>query len=59
MGNLGNNQRATLMKEIAHIRFSHLTKLELYGNEIESIEGVGRVSLPHLQNLFLSTSLVS
>lgn len=35
---IGNNERKTLIKDIAHIRFSNLTILEVSGNKIESVE---------------------
>ena len=56
MDNVVNNRRATLVKEIAHIHFTALTCLLLGGNSIDSIEGLARVQMTHIQVLNLSTS---
>jgi hypothetical protein len=55
MDNLDNNQRATLVKEIAHIHFTALTDLYLGDNRIESVEGLARVQMPHIELVNLST----
>ena len=55
MGNVGNNHRATLVKEIAHIHFTALTHLLLGGNRIESVEGLARVQMAHIQSVNLGT----
>ena len=55
MDNVDNNYRATLVKEIAHIHFTALTGLWLGGNRIESVEGLARVDMPHIQSVNLGT----
>ena len=55
MDNVDNNDRATLVKEIAHIHFTTLTTLWLFGNRIESVEGLARVHMTHIQSVFLGT----
>ena len=55
MGNVDGNQRATLVKEIAHIHFTALNNLWLIGNRIESVEGLARVHMAHIQYVFLGT----
>ena len=49
MGNVDYNHRATLVKEIAHIHFTALTELYLGDNKIESVEGLARVHMAHIQ----------
>ena len=49
MDNVGYNDRATLVKEIAHLHFTALTLLNLSGNGIESVEGLARVQMPHIE----------
>ena len=55
MDNLGRNERATLVKEIAHIHFAALTLLDLGGNRIESIEGLACMQMAHMQMLLSRT----
>jgi hypothetical protein len=55
MDNVGYNRRGTVAKEIAHIHFTTLTSLNLEGSNIESIEGLARVCMPHIQALNLGT----
>jgi hypothetical protein len=55
MGNVGDNQRATIVKEIAHIHFTTLTILELDGNNIESIAGLVRVQMAYIKRVHLCT----
>jgi hypothetical protein len=55
MDNLDNNERATLMREIAHIHFTALTFLHLGDNRIESIEGLARVQMAHIKYVNLCT----
>ena len=55
MGNVDYNSRATIVKEIAHIEFTALTKLYLVGNRIESVEGLARVHMPHIETVGLCT----
>ena len=55
MGNVDNNNRATIVKEIAHIHFTGLTRLMLNGNWIESVEGLARVHMAHIQSVDLGT----
>jgi hypothetical protein len=49
MGKVDHNNRATIVKEIAHIRFTALTRLQLGGNSIESVEGLAMVQMPHIE----------
>jgi hypothetical protein len=55
MDNVDNNERATLVKEIAHIHFTALTILNVGGNRIESVEGLARVQMPHIECVGLRT----
>ena len=55
MDNVDDNGRATLVKEIAHIHFTALTTLWLGRNSIESVEGLARVHMAHIQFVFLGT----
>jgi Leucine-rich repeat (LRR) protein len=55
MDNLGNNNRATIVKEITHIHFTALTRLHLGGNRIESVEGLARVQMTHIQVVSFGT----
>ena len=55
MNNVDGNDRATLVKEITHIHFTALTYLGLGGNRIESIEGLTRVQMPHIEIVGLGT----
>jgi hypothetical protein len=48
LDNSGENNRATLVQEIAHIHFTDLIRLILSGNMIESIEGLARVQMAHI-----------
>jgi hypothetical protein len=57
MNNAGKNRRATLVKELAHVRFIALIFLRLEDNEIQSIEGLSHVEMPHIQKLGLGTQL--
>ena len=41
------------MKEIAHIHFTALTYLELGCNSIESVEGLARVQMEHIECVHL------
>ena len=45
-----------MVKEIAHIHFTALTQLVLGGNRIESVEGLARVRMTHIKDMFLCTS---
>ena len=55
MDNVDDNQKATVLKEIAHIHFTALTILYLGGNRIESVEGLVRVQMAHIQTVDLGT----
>ena len=55
MDHAEHNERATVVKEIAHINFTALTQLDLVGNKIKSIEGLPRVGMPHITILNLCT----
>ena len=55
MGNVDRNHRATLVKEIAHVHFTALTTLWLGDNRIESVEGLARVHMAHIQSVKLGT----
>jgi hypothetical protein len=59
MDNVENNYRATIVREIAHIHFTALTKLQLGGNKIESIEGLTRVHMAQIQIVSLCTYTAS
>ena len=53
MHDVDDNQRPTVVKDIAHIYFTALLILNLGGNWIESIEGLARVQMPYIQRLRL------
>jgi hypothetical protein len=55
MDNVDNNNRTTLVKEIAHIHFTALTELYLGGNRIGFVEGLARVHMPLIEAVGLST----
>jgi hypothetical protein len=55
MDNVDNNDRATIVEEIAHTHFTALTDLYLCGNRIESIEGLARVQMPQIKCVRLGT----
>ena len=55
LDNVAYNDRATLVKEIAHLHFTALTNLYLSGNRIESVEGLARVQMPHIVGVSLGT----
>ena len=55
MDDVDNNHRATIVQEIAHIHFAALITLTLAGNRIESVEGLARVQMPHIERLGLCT----
>jgi hypothetical protein len=55
MDNVEYNYRATLVKEIAQIHFTALTTLCLGDNGIESVEGLARVQMPHIESVALCT----
>ena len=44
-----------MVKEIAHIHFAALTELVLGGNGIESVEGLARVRMAHIEEVSLCT----
>jgi hypothetical protein len=46
--NTGNNQRGTIVKEIAHINFPTLTVLCLEGNHILSIEAMPSIAMQYI-----------
>ena len=56
--NSGNNKRTTLLKELSHIRFPSLMRLVLWENALTSIEGIGRISMPQVGEIFLCTTVV-
>ena len=49
-----NNKKKDVIKEILDIKFTHLTKISISENGIESIEGLVRIQMPTLGELFLS-----
>ena len=48
-----------IIKEIAHIRFSKLRSLNLGGNDLMSIEDIGKLLTPALKKLFICLILVT
>ena len=56
MNNIGDNDRVTIVKEIAHINFTLLTRLDLGDNRIESVEGLTRVHMAHIKSVGLGTN---
>jgi hypothetical protein len=55
MGNVGENERATIVKDIAHIHFTTLTVLVLDGNNIESVAGLVRLQMAYIEIVGLGT----
>ena len=53
MDNVDLNFRATIVKEIAHLHFTALTTLWLFGNRIESVEGLARVHMARIKTVSL------
>ena len=53
-----NNKRTALLRDIAHISFPLLTELLVYGNFLDSIEGIARTYLPCIQELDARTSSI-
>lgn len=47
------NKNKAMIKEIVNIYFQELKFVELSGNEIESVEGLNRIMIPHLSSLSL------
>ena len=54
-GNVERNKRTSIVREIAHIEFPHLTALFLFENCIESVECLPSMQLPLLRKLIIST----
>jgi hypothetical protein len=48
MRSIDGNKTTQMVKDISHINFTALTYLVMNGNEIDSIEGLSRVSMPLL-----------
>jgi hypothetical protein len=55
LNSVANNDRATVVKEISHIRFTALTELWLSENGISSIEGLDRMDMPQIKTILLRT----
>jgi hypothetical protein len=51
----GRNNRVQIVQEIAHICFPNLTELWLAENRIESVEGMEKMGMVQLKELFLGT----
>lgn len=54
---LGSNDRVGLLKELSHIHFSRLRKLDVRKNRIESVEMLP--CMPHIQELSICASLIT
>lgn len=52
---VGIGKNPTILKEISHLHFPRLQELMLNDNGIGSVEGIYRISMPHLQEIELST----
>ena len=50
------NKSLTIIKEIREVMFPHLVYLNFHMNIIESVEGLNRVHLPALKQLWISTN---
>ena len=48
-----------IIKEVAHIHFSKLRSLNLAGNNLMSIEDIGKLLAPALKRLFVCRLLVT
>ena len=55
---LALNKCPTIVKEVMEVIFPHLFLLKLSGNEIESIEGLNRIYMPALEQLWIGTSTI-
>jgi hypothetical protein len=56
--NVDENQRPTIVKELEHIHLLSLNVLFLWGNQIQSIEGLARLHMPFVEELNLCTLCV-
>ena len=54
----GEKKGATILKDISEIRFPHLRVISITRNNISTIEGLNRIFLPELKDIFLSTNFV-
>ena len=59
IGDADDNQKVEILKELAHIRFNNLNILWVWGNKIESIEGLSQVHMPQIRGIGLSTFLLN
>ena len=50
---IGGNKHPLILKELSPIILPHLSKIKIFNNQIESIEGIARIYLPALQHLDL------
>ena len=57
--NEGENQHPSIIKDIRLISFPQLRILNLSQNKIESVEGVPRMWMPRLQELYICTFFVN
>ena len=53
---LDENSLPKILRQIKEVKFPNLQDIFLIGNLIESVEGLNRIHLPKLENLFISTS---
>ena len=52
---LDGNKNTAIIKDIEHIGFPHLQWLNIWSNNIVSIEGITRIRMPNLIRLWIST----
>ena len=53
-----SNQISTTLQEISTIKFPKLKKLSFSFNKINSIEGINKIYMPVLEQIYLSTNLL-
>ena len=55
---LGRISNPSVVKEISHIQFPQLTKLQMRGSKIESMELIHRIHLPVLRQLWMDDNFI-
>ena len=53
------NKCPNIIKDILHIEFVHLENLNIWGNNIVSIECLTRIKMPQLRTLALCTAYIN
>jgi hypothetical protein len=58
VGDLDNNNKTDILKEVSHLHFTHLTELRVNHNHIYSVEGLARVQMAGIEKLGLSARII-